>query len=95
MVREVLAMMLEKATGRDAGRDAARGLGGIAGGRAYLNLSAMLWLMDTKALAEEFESLDASAAEVLRTVDPKRYRTQEKPDYLRGIIMAGCSGHPG
>jgi pyruvate,water dikinase len=49
----------------------------------------MLFLMDTGAIAEEFEGLDAAAAEVLRAMDPQAYRLPEKPAFLQGILAAG------
>ena len=54
-----------------------------AGCRPYLNLSEALWTTSPKRLARSVSSLNALMAEILSTVDKRRYRTAKRPAYLR------------
>ena len=54
-----------------------------AGCRPYLNLSEALCVATPKQLAGNVSNLNALMAEILRSIDRKRYRTANRPAYLR------------
>ena len=58
-----------------------------AGCRPYLNLSEVLWMVSPKRLAARTKPINILMAEILASVDEKRYRTARRPAYLRCWIV--------
>lgn len=63
------------------------GLVFAAGGRMYMNLSTLMWLMNPKALAKSSTANDAVLAEILANLDEKKYRPVTRPPRLRQRIL--------
>ena len=55
----------------------------FAGGRMYMNLSDLLWLVSNKQLAKGNAATDRVSAEILDHLDRERYRSQRRPGWLR------------
>ena len=59
-----------------------------AGGRTYLNLSNIMWLVNLKALSNPLvRASDALVGEILANVDAKRYRTTRRPSWMKLRIL--------
>ncbi|RXE56339.1 hypothetical protein ABH15_09520 [Methanoculleus taiwanensis] len=85
----ILAYTLEDLTGvRGIGSDIREGLGQTLGGRIYLNISNLLWLENPRVIALQFEGLDASAAEAIRALDPREWRSPERPEKMKRIVSS-------
>ena len=59
----------------------------FAGGRMYMNVSDLLWLVSSKRLAKSSEATDKLSAEILEHVDSQRYRTPLRPVWLNGSLF--------
>ncbi len=79
-------MIFEATNIPDLGCDLKDGLADSVGGRTYLSISNLLWLMKAKALAGEFASLDTYAARILEQINEKDYKSIKKPSTFKGII---------
>lgn len=86
---ETSRMMMKKATGKDIGRDLINGFSGAEGGRVYINLSNMLWIMGPDSIAAQFEGLDTTSGDIIRRIDPKLYKSPNKPEGYMGMIAGG------
>ncbi len=85
----VLGYTLEALTGHPrVGRDAAHGIAQVVDGRMYLNVSNLLWIMNTEMIALLFGGLDASSAGIIRASGPGEWRSPKRPPFLRGISAA-------
>ena len=59
-----------------------------AGGRMYLNLSNIMWLVNLKVLSNPLvNASDALVGEILANVDAKRYRPAKRPSWMRLRIL--------
>ncbi len=60
-----------------------KGLVFAAGGRMYMNLSNLMWLMNPKALSKSSTANDALLAEILANIDEKKYCPAARPPWIR------------
>jgi phosphoenolpyruvate synthase/pyruvate phosphate dikinase len=60
-----------------------KGLLFAAGGRMYMNLSNVMWLVNPKVLSKSSTANDAVLAEILANIDEKQYRPITRPPWIR------------
>jgi pyruvate,water dikinase len=53
-----------------------------AGGRLYSNLSVAMWWRNPKTLAQRSELLNSVTSQILSSVDPAKYRTATRPEWM-------------
>lgn len=59
------------------------GLMFAVGGRMYMNLSNLMWLLNPKVLSKSSTANDALLAEILANIDEKRYLPIARPPWVR------------
>ena len=82
-------LMMKSVTGKDLCSDLKNGFSVVAGGRVYVNVSYMLGMMGPDSVAAQYEGVDTITSEIIRSIDPERYRSPKKPDGYVGMIAGG------
>lgn len=55
----------------------------FAGGRMYADMSNAMWLAHPRRMARDMELSDARMARLLKSIDPKQYRSGKRPSWAR------------
>ncbi len=82
-------VMFEDLMGKDVTADILTGLATTRGGRMYINVSSTAKFQGTKRMANTWEMVDITSANMMRELNLESYIPKKTPEILKGGLCGG------